>query len=251
MTSAPSAGSYPADFYAALHTGTPGDLGYYRRACAGANTVLELGCGDGRVLEALDAETTIRHGLDIHPGLLAAAETRLRGRVVLHAADMRSFDIDARFDRILLPFSGVYCLLEDADLEACLARVVQHLAPNGSFILDAYAADEFHHDTDPLDTGDRDWTEIGIVNVGDAPYSVFEQSTWDHRAQRIDVTYRHVPAGGDGGIVDGTIAQRYLLRDQLRSRLRAAGFTDIELAGGFEGEPSTATSEHWVAQARV
>lgn len=248
---------YPASFYAALHRGTPGDVAFYRNACAGARAVLELGCGDGRLLTELDAPTL--HGLDLHEGLLEAARERLGNRATLHHADMRSFSLPQRFDRIILPFSGVYCLMADGDLAACFAAVRAHLRPGGAFILDAYAADGFHSHSEPEDVGDEDWSELGVIDVDGEPYSVFERSVWDPDAQRIDVTYRHIkvsaPAGPiDGPIddpIDGPIAHRYLLRHQLEGHLRDAGFSRVVLRGGFEDQPLSRSSEHWVATARA
>ncbi len=242
---------YPASFYAALHRGTPGDVAFYRRACADAESVLELGCGDGRMLAALDAPTL--HGLDLHDGLLDAARARLGSRATLHHADMRSFSLPLSFDRIILPFSGVYCLLRDGDLAACFAKVREHLRPGGAFILDAYSADAFHAHSEPEDVGNEDWTEVGVIDVDGEPYSVFERSLWDPDAQRIDVTYRHVSvlaaAGPNTRPVDGSIAHRYLLRHQLQGHLHDAGFSKVILRGGFEDQPLSRSSEHWVATA--
>ena len=44
---------YPARLYVAVHEGNPGDVAFYRRCCADAGSVLELGCGDARVLAEL------------------------------------------------------------------------------------------------------------------------------------------------------------------------------------------------------
>jgi hypothetical protein len=46
---------YPAQLYAAVHDGNPGDVAFYRERCADARAVLELGCGDARVLAELAA----------------------------------------------------------------------------------------------------------------------------------------------------------------------------------------------------
>ncbi|MCR9162159.1 MAG: class I SAM-dependent methyltransferase [Nannocystaceae bacterium] len=238
---------YPASFYAALHTGTEGDLAFYRRACAGASSVLELGCGDGRVLGILDVPE--RHGLDLHEGLLDTARARMGDDVHLHPMDMRTFDLGRTFDRIILPFSGVYCLLCDDDLRACLRQVCAHLSPGGAFVLDAYGAEAFHADAEPEDVGDEDWNELAVVEVDGHPYTVFERSVWDPDAQRIDVTYRHVRLDGPAAAVDGVIEQRYLLRHQLRAHLLEAGLREVEVFGGFDERPPSRDAEHWVARA--
>jgi SAM-dependent methyltransferase len=239
---------YPAAFYAALHRGTDGDLAFYAEQCEGAASVLELGCGDGRVLAALDVPD--RHGLDLHEGLLASARARLGEGVHLHTMDMRSFELTRAFDRIVLPFSGVYCLLSDDDLTACFSAVRRHLAPDGRFILDAYRADGFHAESEPEDVGDEDWAELGAIEVEGAPHSVFERSRWTPDDQRIDVTYRHISLMQPGAPVDGTIEQRYLLQHQLEGHLRDAGFGRVAVYGGFDGRPLSRASEHWAAVAR-
>ena len=244
MTSLPP---YPAPFYTALHTGTDGDLGWYRAACEGARSVLELGCGDGRVLATL--EVPMLHGLDLHEGLLEAAAGRLGTTATLHRLDMRTFDLGRTFDRVLLPFSGVYCLLDDDDVRACFARVRAHLGAGGAFLLDAYRADVFHVESEPEDVGAEDWNEIAVIEVEDHPYAVFERSTWSPDAQRIEVTYRHVSLTDPGAPIDGRIEQRYLLRHQLEGHLREAGFSKVELFGGFDERRLSPRSDHWVARA--
>lgn len=239
---------YPASFYAALHTGTEGDLAFYAKACQGASSVLELGCGDGRVLNTLDVPH--RAGLDLHGGLLQAAQARLGKDVELHTMDMRTFELGRTYERILLPFSGVYCMLDDDDIAACFERVRAHLEPDGVFILDAYRADGFHADCEPEDVGDEDWAELTVIEVEGQPYTVFERSRWRPDTQRIDVTYRHVPLTQRTASVDGSIEQRYLLRHQLEGHLADAGLANVEVFGGFDRRPIARASEHWVACAR-
>lgn len=238
---------YPAPFYAALHTGTDGDLAFYRQACHGVSSVLELGCGDGRVLSVLEAPE--RHGLDLHDGLLDAARARMGDAVHLHSMDMRSFELGRTFERIVLPFSGVYCLLSDDDVRACFEQVRRHLCHGGAFILDAYGAEFFHANAEPTDVGDEDWTELALIEVGEHAYTVFEQSVWDPDTQRIDVTYRHVRVDGPAAPIDGVIEQRYLLRHQLEGHLRDAGFGRVEVFGGFDERVPPPGAGHWAARA--
>ncbi len=48
---------YPPALYAELHVGNPGDLAFYREHCVGASSILELGCGYGRVMTACGIAT--------------------------------------------------------------------------------------------------------------------------------------------------------------------------------------------------
>lgn len=252
---------YPARFYAAVHAGNPGDIEYYRRACAPAASVLELGCGDARVLAALAEPGRRLLGVDLDGELLALAEARRSSPASfeLLRADLRELALGERFERVLLPHGVLYCLLDDAALAAGLAAAARHLAPGGRLILDAWAADGFHAEADP-DDQDPSWLErVKQVDVDGRRWEVLERSRWDRPAQRIDATYLHIcvdgdGAGDDGGaptVVEGLLRQRYLLADQLGAALEAAGLELVELAGGFAGERYDAAAGLLVAEAEA
>ncbi len=233
---------YPARFYAALHRGTPGDVGYYQDVCADAGSVLELGCGYGRMVTALARPGRTVVGVEHDPQLLALAQAAVdllpessRTGVELVAGDMRNLALDRRFDRVLIPYCGLYCLLDDADLDAALATVARHLAPHGRVALDVYRADEFHAESEPEDVPEDAHTPLARVEVEGMPYEVLERSQWDKPRQRIDVSYLYV--GEDGIGVQGTIEQRYLLETQLRDALARAGLSIVRLADGFVPPP--------------
>jgi SAM-dependent methyltransferase len=230
--------SYPARFYAALHRGTPGDLDHYARACRSAAAVLELGCGFGRVVTALAAPGRTVVGVDRDPELLAMARVaveglprELRSGVELLEGDMRRVSLHRRFDRVLLPFGGLWCMLDDDDLHAALTTAARHLAPGGRIAFDVYRADAFHAEAEPDDVPDDAFAPVGRVEVDGVAYEVLERSTWDKPRQRIDVTYLHVDEAGHA--VEGTIAQRYLLEPQLHAALARAGLRATRVADGF------------------
>ena len=136
---------YDAQFYAASHHGNEGDIEFYATLCEGAQSVLELGCGSGRVLSAVVPPLATGLGVDLHEGLLALARDRTRDPhhtppISYQRGDMRTLDLGRRFDRVLIPYSGLFCLGEPAGLRACLAVAAAHLAPDGLFAVDAYAA---------------------------------------------------------------------------------------------------------------
>ncbi len=233
--------AYRAEFYELVHRGTPGDVDFYRAICDGAETVLELGCGGGRVLLALAQAGHEVVGIDMHDGLLAAAQERVAAlaapvaaRIELQRADMRSFDLDARFDRVIIPHSGLYCLLSEQEVLDCLRLVRKHLAPGGMLIFDAYAADDFHGQCHPDDQADDQLDPVTAVSHDGTVYDVLERSTWKRDEQRLDVTYLHLPRDGRS-VVEGSIAQRYLLGEQVAGLLAAADLSLGRLAGDFVG----------------
>ncbi|MFW5925774.1 MAG: class I SAM-dependent methyltransferase [Myxococcota bacterium] len=222
--------TYPAELYAAVHRGNPGDVDYYRRVCSGVDTALELGCGWGRIAHAVAADGVDVMGLELDPDLRAMAPA---GPATILAGDMRDFSLETRFDRVLIPYNGLYYLLDPAELVACLRCARAHLAPGGLLVFDGYAADAFHA-TDPGTGPDED--ELGHVStagVDGRRFHVYEQSLWEPDRQRITARYVHVPEDG-GPSVEAFVRQRYLLSAEVAPLLAQAGLELITLQGGFD-----------------
>lgn len=229
---------------AAVHDGTPGDVDFYRAACAGAGTVLELGCGTGRVAGALGASVT---GLDIAPAPLAVAAAA--GVRVLRA-DMRCFHLGGRFERVIIPFSGLYCLLVDSDVVRCLASAREHLTEHGRVVFDCYGADGFHAQPGEPGEGEGEFDAedlVAEVEFDGRRWRVHERSRWWRERQRIDAHYRFECESGE--TFRRCIRQRYLLGAQLAGLTARAGLRLVSLAGGFEAEPWSTESPIIVAQA--
>jgi hypothetical protein len=171
---------------------------------------------------------------------------------------MRRFALSRRFDRILLPHSGLYCLLSEADCVRCLACIAAHLETGGLLILDAYAADSFHQfaeaTTSLKSSADGHWKDeefeplVSVAQHGRV-YDVSEATRWTPGDQRLDVVYRHRPRDG-GSPVDGHIPQRYLLACQLPGLLERAGLRLLSLHGDFHGGSFGEESDQLVAVAR-
>ena len=130
--------SESAELFALVHTGTAGDVDFYFDVCSGATRILELGCGHGRVLTRLARDGAQVVGLDNNAELLALAANALQrdglaspSRVELVEADMRSFRLQQRFDRIVIPYNGLYALPSEAAQIQCLAQACAHLADGG------------------------------------------------------------------------------------------------------------------------
>lgn len=245
------------ELYDLVHTGTPGDVEFYLDAARGASSVLELGCGSGRVLLALAEAGVEATGIERDAGMLGGARARLAqappevaARVTLARGDMARFDLGRRFDRVIAPFSSVYCLLSPARVAACFARVRAHLAPGGRFVLDGYAADDFHERARPGDYPDDVLEEVATIAHRGRTLTVYEKSRWDRARQRVDATYLYVTR--DRVVVhEAVIGHRYLRRRELEPLLAGAGLELVSVSGGFAGEPYHGGRGHLVVVARA
>jgi SAM-dependent methyltransferase len=138
------------DLYDLLHDGEMADVTFYvglARALAPARgTVLELGCGTGRVMDALLEQGLHVTGLDGEPAMLARARRRLArygDRARLVHADMRRPELGPqRFDLVLVSANTFMHLEDHAAQRACLRGVHAHLSEGGAAVLDL--ANPFH-----------------------------------------------------------------------------------------------------------
>ena len=241
-----------AELYALTHRGNAGDAEFYARQCAGVGSVLELGTGYGRLLPALSAAAREVVGLDRDASLLRAARRALRGLSVdqrqgvsLVQADMQSFALGRRFDRIVLPYNALYCLLGRRAVSSCFRSVRAHLAPGGRFVFDVWAADPFQRRVRlrVLREAHRDETGaiVSIAHRGQV-WDMFEQSRLRSARQRLDVTYTYV-SRERGTRIEMAIEQRYATSLELQELLADAGLRLHSLSGGFSAQPFGPRSE--------
>ena len=131
-----------ARLYDRLFTETEQAVDFYReQAARQGGTVLELGCGTGRKLIPIAADGHRCTGLDLSPAMLAEAERKARELgVALHLidGDMRSFDLQATFDLVVIAGNSLLHLDEPDDLLACLQAARGHLAPGGLLAFDVF-----------------------------------------------------------------------------------------------------------------
>jgi SAM-dependent methyltransferase len=104
------------------------DLEFYARlAHVTGGPILELGCGTGRLTRPLAAIGYEVVGVDRDPQMLEWSAPR----VEVVEADMRDFDVAARFPLVIVPYNTLQLLPTVADQQACFASMARHLLPDG------------------------------------------------------------------------------------------------------------------------
>ncbi|MFN2604211.1 MAG: class I SAM-dependent methyltransferase [Gemmatimonadaceae bacterium] len=147
----PAHGDYEVEGVAELYDSvtlyrTRPDVNFYvEEARALDGSVLELGCGTGRVLipvARLGKEVT---GVDNSPRMLARCReqlesepTDIRGNVTLVQADMRDLNLGRRFILVMIPFRPVQHLVAVSDQIATLQAIHRHLEPGGRLVFDVF-----------------------------------------------------------------------------------------------------------------
>ncbi len=122
------------------------DAPYERRASAGENvhgeadfvmrlaprSVLDAGCGTGRVSRELARRGVVTVGVDLDDAMLSTARHKALA-LEWHCADLATIDLGRVFDVVLLA-GNVMIFLTPGSESAVLANVTRHLARGGALV---------------------------------------------------------------------------------------------------------------------
>ncbi|MBI9044793.1 MAG: class I SAM-dependent methyltransferase [Anaerolineaceae bacterium] len=119
----------------------PGEIDFYRSMThvikTNGGTILEIGCGTGRVTTRLAVEGVSIVGLDLSPGMLEVAGKKSQGlpNVSWVEGDMLDFDLGEQFDLIIIPGHSFHFMLTIADQITCLSNIRRHLKEGGKAVI--------------------------------------------------------------------------------------------------------------------
>lgn len=254
-------GGVQARFYDQYFTGLEGEGEFYLdEALSEGGAVLELGCGNGRILLPIAAAGIKIVGLERSPDLLAAARQRLqamepqvRAFAELVEGDMRDFSLGETFALITCPYRTFRHLLEVGDQGRALDAIAAHLDPGGRLVFNTF---------DPSrDLAERAWSPPGELE----PDTEFADPATGHRVRVLfrrsyDLERQHLlqeflfqEMDGDTVVAShpSHLTLRYTFRYEMEHLLAAHGFDVVALYGYFDGRPYAGFGEQvWVAERR-
>jgi len=102
----------------------------------GGRRLLDVACGTGLHVERLKAHFDAE-GLDLSPELLEVSRER-NPEVTHYLADMRTFELDARFDVVTCLFSSIGYMTTVDDLRRAVERMAAHLVLGGLLIVEPW-----------------------------------------------------------------------------------------------------------------
>jgi SAM-dependent methyltransferase len=126
------------------------DVTFYRELARrrGADRILELGAGTGRVTVPLARDGRQVVAVDRSEAMLDRLRDRLArlpapvaGRITPAVGDLRGFSVGGRFPLVIAAFNVLEHLYTRTEIDACLQRVAAHLAPGGAFVFDVQLPD--------------------------------------------------------------------------------------------------------------
>jgi SAM-dependent methyltransferase len=212
---------------------------YIRQIARHGLPVLELACGTGRITIPLAEKGIDITGLDITEPMLAQARVKAATKqldITWIKADCRKFTVHRTFKVILFPFNSIGHLHDRESVEQCFARVREHLADDGRFIIDMYNPD--------LRILTRDPTKYYPLGEypdpdGHGQIKVFENNTYDGKKQINQITwyYRNGRQENERTVRWGS---RIYYPQELDTLLHYNGFTIEEKYGFYDERPFTA-----------
>jgi SAM-dependent methyltransferase len=241
------------ELYDRLFAGLEHDLGFYvGLAATSGGPVLDLCCGTGRSLLPMLGAGVDAEGIDLVPRMLERLRAKadalgLAARVT--AQDMRSFELPQRFRLIVITFNAfAHCLSTDAQL-ATLRRCADHLEPGGRLALDAM------HGVPALLSVQPGTRVLELATTDEKTgrgLRLFDERTTDWLAQTLHSSIEVEEFDATGAVERVhrfATRTRWVQRSELELLVRAAGFRELEVFGGFDRSPVTSSSSQLVVLA--
>jgi SAM-dependent methyltransferase len=209
---------------------------------------LEIGVGTARIAAPAVRAGAKVIGLDLHEGMLKAAEIRRqrlpkskRGHLRLIQGDMRSFELGEQFSLITCPFNALQHMYTNEDFGRCMERIKHHLAPGGLFLFDVLLPDVEYLSRPPYQR------HAGVHfkhPTWGAVYQYSEQTAYDP-ARQLNHVWLHYdrvdPAIGEPCDAPEyhciQLSHRCFFPLEIEMLLSHHGFEVISRFGDFEGEP--------------
>jgi len=236
------------------------DVNFYRDLARehGADEVLELACGSGRVTIPLARDGHSVVGFDLSAAMVARARDRVarigkapRARIALFRGDMRRFELTRKFPLIIGAFNSLEHLYTRVDLAACLACVKAHLAPGGRFAFDVQNPDLKWLTRDP----NKRWSRTRFLDPRSGVRLEYTSShLYDPVSQIAFIKFYYQTLEEDPGDRRTSVirlAQRKFFPAELEALLAANGLRVERRFGGFAREPLHGDTESQVLVCRA
>ncbi|GHE04481.1 class I SAM-dependent methyltransferase [Streptomyces alanosinicus] len=232
-----------AALYDSLNPWGPGD-DFYLGLVREARSVLDIGCGTGRLLRQARTEGHRGRLMGLDPAaamLVQARRARSDVEWVLGDTHVRSWD--GEFDLAVMTGHAFQELVTDEEIRGCLRAVRAALAVGGRFVFES---------RNPAARAWERWTPDRVYEITDAegrPVRVWHEVLGPPREGlvRFTETYAGEPWPSPK-VCRSTL--RFLGRESLEGFLAEAGLTVVEQYGDWDRTPLTPDSPEIITVAR-
>lgn len=222
------------------------DAGFYLElARQSGGPVLEIACGTGRILLSVARAGIAIEGVDHSAAMLgilrkhlAAEPADVRGRVKLHAGDMRDFWLGRKFPLVMIPFRPMQHMYTQDDQVAALRTAAAHLDEGGLL-----AFDVFFPKFEMIAAGiGEERLEVEFHPGADSSRVVrryFRKEAHDKIAQNFSAIFLFRTYDGENLVSEESepLKMSYYTYPQILALFKLAGVEIVEEYGSFEKTP--------------
>ena len=202
------------------------------------DSILELGCGTGRItIPLIEAGFNVT-GLDISESMLSLAKIK-SNKVKWIQEDACDFDLADKFKLIIFPFNGMLHIHPDK-IKSCFSTIKKHLISTGKLVIDIGNPSPKLLTKLSLTEGER------LASVFEDPNSketvvVTQDSDYDAVNQILTTKLRYRFTGSHKEICDD-IKRRIYFPQEINTLFRWSGFEIEEKYGDYDLSPFTSDS---------
>ncbi len=202
---------------------------------AAGGRVLELAIGTGRVALPLAARGVEVHGVDASEEMVARLRAKPGGeRIPVTIGDLAEVPVEGSFGLVFVVFNTFFALTTQEAQCALFAKVAEHLAAGGRFVIEAFVPD--------LGRFDRN-QRLAVLGV-ELDRVLLDASEHDPVTQTVQTQHVVLEAGGTRMF---PVHLRYAWPSELDLMARLAGLRLEDRWGGWRREPFTAASTQHVS----
>lgn len=233
---------YDANIYDGLNTFLS-DLQFYKKWLPenkDDRRILELCCGTGRLTLPIAKEGYNICGVDYTSSMLEQAKAKASEaglEINFIEADIRTLNLQEKFDFIFIPFNSIHHLYRNEDLFKALKRVENHLKEGGLFLLDC-----FNPNIQYIVEGEKEQKVVAEYTTSDGREVLIKQIMYYESATQINRIEWHYFINGEFHSIQN-MDMRLFFPQELDSYLECAGFNVLHKFGSFEEEVFNDNSE--------
>jgi SAM-dependent methyltransferase len=221
------------------------DVSFYKKHTPShKSSILELGCGTGRVLIPLAEECGYIHGIDGSPAMLDVCKAKMKNaglpdtKAKVEVSDITNFDLGRTFDLIIAPFRVIQNLETNEQLDGLFDCIRNHLSPEGTCILNAFKP---YKDPDGLQ---KEWDNPDEIFLEEIPIEegalmIFERRPRMNKEMVIIYPELIIRKYENDKMVDEAIMKicmRCFYPEEFEKIITSHGFTIIDKWGGYSNE---------------
>ena len=125
-------------FYATEMDGFTGDLTFYAPLLSSCKSLLEMGCGTGRLTDHFADSNRLTVGIDISTPMLQIAKEKSNAHAHYLCMDMMCPAFTSSFDNIIIPYNTLNLLETERRIAKCLQGCKSCLHPEGQLLAQLY-----------------------------------------------------------------------------------------------------------------